>query len=64
MNEEQFLVYNDTDGVFASPSSMSLEEAYWFVKDFPKKYQGQGYYLTADGFRINPEDVVLVILEA
>ena len=57
------LVFNETDGVVASPDKMTLEEAQRFVQDFPLRYKAQGYYLTADGCRISPEDVRLAIIK-
>jgi hypothetical protein len=63
MTALKYLVVNETDGEFASPDKMTLAEAQRFVQDFPLRYQEQGYYLTADGIRISPEDVSLLILE-
>ena len=59
---ERFMVFNDTDEIFASPKQMSLKEARKFVADFHKRYRMQGYYLTSDGIRINPMDVSLSIV--
>ena len=59
MKAPVYLIYNETDGVFASPDKMTLAEAQVFVAEFPKRYQGQG---TADCIRINPTDVKLSII--
>jgi hypothetical protein len=48
----RFLVYNLTDGVAASPGLMTLAEARSFVRDFPRRFDRQGYYLTAARQRI------------
>lgn len=57
-------VMNLTDGILASPDVMSKSEAEIFVAQFPEKYSGQGYYLTAGGDRIKPEQVRLHIVPA
>ena len=58
-----FLVFNNTDEVLAAPYLMSRGEASKFIMAFPKRFNGQGYYLTACGVRISPEDVELVIVD-
>jgi len=52
-------VMNVTDGILASPSKMTKQEADNFIQTFRARYKDQGYYLTANGDRIKPEDVVL-----
>ena len=59
-----FLVFNATDGFYASPDEFKTkEEAEQFVKDFPKRFIQQGYYLTSNRERIEPECVLLKIEE-
>ena len=60
--ERRYQVFNHTDGVWASPFPMTLEEAEAFVQEFPRRFLRQGYYLTAAGQRIRPEDVELEIV--
>jgi hypothetical protein len=60
----KYLIYNETDDVFASPDKMTLAEAQRFVEDFTKRYYKQGQNLTADGVRIDPEEVILLIKKA
>jgi len=60
---KRFRVFNRTDGIPASPDSMTLQEAEAFVREFPKRYKQQGYFLTATGERIPPESVKLVLLD-
>jgi len=61
-DKKRFLVFNHTDGIWASPFPMTRDESEAFVKDFPKRYEQQGYYLTASGKRIRPEDVDLEVV--
>lgn len=62
-NNKRFLVYNLTDGVPAFPGLMTLDEARRFVRDFPRRFDGQGYYLTGSRQRIRPEEVELEIVD-
>lgn len=52
--KRRYQVFNCTDGIWASPFPMTLEEAEEFVKDFPERYERQGYYLTASRQRSFP----------
>ena len=57
-----FLLWNETDGVYASPEEFKTEgEAETYAREFRKRFAAQGYYKTADGTRISPEDIELVI---
>jgi hypothetical protein len=58
-----FLVFNKTDGIYASPNEFTKEEAEQFIKNFPKRFEFQGYYLTSNQERINPNLVELEIQE-
>ena len=62
-NEKRFQVYNWTDGVPAHPDPMTLAEAMAFARHFPGRFAQQGYYLTASGERIRPDDVELEIVD-
>jgi len=66
MNDEvtRFYVFNDTDGILASTGAMTLEQANHFIRCFPNRFAGQGYYLTARRERISPESVVLRLINA
>jgi hypothetical protein len=57
---DEFLVFNGTDGFYASPESFSFDEAIEFVRDFPKRFEAQGYYSSNAG-RIPANAVVLEI---
>lgn len=61
--KRRYHVFNHTDGVWAWPFPMNREEAEEFVNEFPERYERQGYYLTASGERIRPEDVELEVVE-
>ena len=61
--EKRYRVFNRTDGIPAYPSPMTLQEAEAFIRDFPKRYERQGYYLTACGDRIPAEAVELEVEE-
>lgn len=62
-NNKRYIVFNETDGIVAHPTAMSLEEARTFIRDFPRRFASQGYYLTASQERIKPEEIVLQILD-
>lgn len=58
-----FSLWNETDGVFASPDAFETRaEAEAFAAKFRTRYAAQGYYLTADGLRISPDDVELIVV--
>jgi hypothetical protein len=57
----KYVVFNNTDGFYASPEEFTLKAAKQFVIDFPKRYTAQGYYRDGRGRRIRPEDVELLI---
>ena len=62
MSTNTHLVFNITDGFFASPDEMTKEEAERFVKEFPERFKFQGYYRDSRGQRIPPEEVILKII--
>jgi hypothetical protein len=56
-------LWNETDQVFAAPEDFETEEqARAYAEAFRKRFVAQGYYLTADGDRISPDDVELVVV--
>ncbi len=65
MGGKVFVLHNRTDGVPASPDEFeSVEAALRYADSFRQRYAAQGYYLTAEGYRIDPEDVELEVLPA
>ena len=58
----RYQVFNRTDEIWAAPSAMTRKEAEAFARDFPERYERQGYYRTARGKRIRPEDVELELV--
>ena len=57
-----FILWNETDQVYASPEEFKTEgEAHAYAREFRKRFAAQGYYKTADGDRISPDDVELVV---
>ena len=55
-------VFNYTDGIPAHHEFFKTkEEAEEFIKQFRKRFEFQGYYLTSDRERISPNDVDLRI---
>ena len=63
MPQETVYVYNSTDGVLAWPGPLPISQAREFIREFAKRYERPGYYTTATGERIWPEDVELVLLD-
>lgn len=58
-----FLLWNETDQVYASPDEFKTEaDAMEYAAKFRRRFAAQGYYLTADGLRISPEDVELIVV--
>ena len=60
---DKWEVVNLTDGIIATPV-ISKNEAYAFIQEFSNKFKRQGYYLTANGVKIKPEEVKLEIQPA
>jgi len=56
----RYLVFNHTDGVYASPKAMTLKQATQFIKELRERYQKQGYYSSCAG-RIPIADLKLEI---
>ena len=60
--ETRYLVWNETDQVYASPGAFaSSQAARAFMVEFRKRFRKQGYYLTSGWRRIDPMAVLLVI---
>lgn len=58
-----FMIFNATDGVYFDPRSFpTQEEASEAAEEHRAVYNRQGYYLTADGLRISPDDLELEIV--
>ncbi len=54
----KFIVMNDTDHIMASPDIFDTEEqADTFIAEFPKRFERQGYYKTARGYRIPFDEI-------
>jgi hypothetical protein len=59
----KFQVFNETDRILASPKTFATKEAAEACADeLRRRFVAQGFYLTATGERIRPEDVRLVVL--
>ena len=57
-----FWLKNMTDGVLATPRPFATRaKARAYAAAFRRRYEAQGYYLTADGLRISPKDIELVV---
>jgi hypothetical protein len=57
-----FLLWNETDGVYASPDEFKTEgEAGAYAREFRRRFAAQGYDNTSDSKRISPEDIELVV---
>lgn len=62
---EGWMIYNSTDAVYFDPRTFATKEtAAAATEDHRAAYATQGYYLTADGFRIDPADIELEIVPA
>jgi len=60
-----FKLFNETDQVYAAPMRFPTEAAAEeYAREFRKRFNVQGYYLTADGYRISPENVELMVVPA
>jgi len=63
MKTKKYSVWNKTDDIPASFEPLTMEEAEKFIREFPKKYERQGYYKTNRWEKISPASVVLKIFE-
>lgn len=61
--KDKWTVVNLTDGIEAS-GPMTKTNAENFISQFPLRFKEQGYYVTANGERIKPEEVKLIISSA
>jgi len=61
---KRFRVFNETDGLYAHPRTLSEKEAARFIEEFRQRFERQGYYLTARGERIPAAEVRLVLKPA
>jgi hypothetical protein len=61
--EGRYLVFNATDGIYASPDAMTKAEADEFVANFKERFRQQGYYKTAMGQRIPVDGIKLEYVE-
>ena len=59
----RYIVMNRTDGILADPRDFNLLDAQRFVKEFPTRYEAQGYYRNNRGEKVDPKDVELEIVE-
>jgi len=61
----KYQLFNETDQIMASPSKFATKEkAAAYAETLRKRFIMQGYYLTAAGTRIRPEDLKLAIVPA
>ena len=61
--ETGFVIYNMTDGVPFDPRTFQTEaEAWAAASEHRAAYGKQGYYLTADGLRIDPAALELEVV--
>ena len=58
-----YLVFNATDGVYASPDPMPKDVAEEFMLAFRKRFEAQGFYATANGCHIPAAELVLELQE-
>lgn len=60
-----YQLWNDTDKILAAPDSFETkEQALECAKKLRKRFVVQGFYLSAEGRRIAPEDVRLLVIPA
>jgi hypothetical protein len=60
--QDKWKVINETDGIIASPKAMTKKEAETFIKKFADRFKLQGYYLTSNNERINPDKIKFSIV--
>jgi len=61
------MIFNRTDSIYFDPRTFATQAeaaAAAAAEDHRAAYATQGYYLTADGFRIDPADIELEIVPA
>ncbi len=57
--QQMYIIWNDTDDITASGEEFTNKEADQFIKDFPKRYEKQGYYKDNNWNKLDPKDVLL-----
>ncbi len=62
ITKDKWKVINETDGIIASPKAMTKKEAEKFIKKFADRFKLQGYYLTGNNEKINPNDIKFSIV--
>jgi GNAT superfamily N-acetyltransferase len=59
-----YIVWNNTDKIYASPNTFATKkEANDFIKKFRSRYEQQGYYRDNRWNQISPQDIDLVVME-
>jgi hypothetical protein len=59
----RYLVFNATDGVYASPDIFTRPEAEAFIAEFREWFTQPGYYKTSEGKYIRPAQIDLQLEE-
>ena len=59
---DKFKVKNETEGIIASPKAMYKKKGETFIKKFADRFKIQGYYLTSNNERINPDKIKFSII--
>lgn len=63
MKSKRFALYNATDAVYAAPQAFDTEREAWaYAQAFRGRFKQQGYYKTAEGWRIDPDEIELEVI--
>jgi hypothetical protein len=57
----KYLIFNETDGVYAYPEPVSAAEAKRIIAELRKRYRRQGYYASVTG-RIPVSELSLILI--
>ena len=57
VKQPKVMIFNATDGIYAYPTAVSEIKANQLIAEMRARFALQGYYKTASGERIAPEDV-------
>lgn len=57
VKQRKVMIFNATDGIYAYPNAVSEIKASELIAEMRARFALQGYYKTASGERIAPEEV-------
>lgn len=64
VNKKKYMVFNYTDNIYASYDVFATKkQANYFIQQFKKRFEKQGYYRDSNMNKININDIDLLVIE-